>query len=79
MSIDDNRPISARWDAGEMGCGGLILELRRVLDKLQPNELLEVSAHNAGAPADIPAWCRLTGHDLILAIHPVYIIQNKGD
>lgn len=79
MSMDENRPTTASWDAGEMGCGGLILGLRRVLDKLQENDLLELIARSAGASVDIPAWCRITGHDLVLAIHPRYIIRKKGD
>lgn len=79
MDMDDNQPVAARWDAGEMGCGGLILELRRALNKLRTNDLLELSARDAGAPMDIPAWCRAAGHDLILATHPVYIIRKKGD
>jgi len=79
MSTEQDRPISASWDAGETGCGGLILGLRRALDKLQGNDLLELLAHGAGAPVDIPAWCRITGHDLVLAIHPRYIIRKKGD
>lgn len=79
MRIDDSRPIFARFDAGEMGCGGLILELRRALDKLQANGLLELFARGPGAPVDIPAWCRMTGNDLILVSHPMYIIRKKGD
>ena len=50
-----------RWDAGDIGCGKLILELRkRVLD-LNPDERLEVIARGGGAQVDIPAWCRTTG------------------
>ena len=49
------------------------------LDKLQANELLELVARSAGASVDVPAWCRITGHGLVLAIHPRYIIRKKGD
>ena len=79
MSMEQDRPMSASWDAGEMGCGGLILGLRRALDKLHGNDLLELFAHGAGASVDIPAWCRITGHDLVLANHPRYVIRKKGD
>jgi len=79
MSMNEDRPISARWDAGETGCGGLILGLRRALDPLREHELLELLAHDAGASVDIPAWCRVTGHGLVLAAHPVYIIRKRGD
>lgn len=79
MSMAENRPTTASWDAGDMGCGGLILGLRRALDELQANDLLELIARSAGASVDIPAWCRMTGHGLVLAIHPRYIIRKKGD
>jgi len=36
-----------------------------------------VIAHDLGAPADIPAWCRLTGHTLVSQEHPVYRIRRK--
>jgi TusA-related sulfurtransferase len=62
-----------------MGCGGFIVELRRVLDTLQPGNLAHICARGAGASADISAWCGMTGHLLILANHPNYIIQTKGD
>ena len=66
-----------QWDAGETGCGQLIVGLRRQLEPLHCGASLEVNARDAGAPADLPAWCRMTGHTLISAAHPVYVIQKK--
>jgi len=68
-----------RWDAGETGCGRLVFELRAQVDKLKPGERLEVVARDPGAPVDLPAWCRMTGHTLVSADHPVYVIERKGD
>ena len=65
------------WDAGETGCGELVLELRTRLERMRPGQVLELIAHDAGAPADIPAWCRLTGHALVRERHPVYHIRRK--
>ncbi len=62
-----------------MGCGQLVFELRSRLNKLQPGSRLEVVAHDPGAPTDLPAWCRMTGHQLVSADHPVYVIQRKPD
>jgi tRNA 2-thiouridine synthesizing protein A len=67
------------WNAGDAGCGSLIVGLKRQLDGLGAGELLEVTANSAGAPADLPAWCRVTGHLLVEAKHPVYVLRKKGD
>lgn len=69
---------SRRWDAGEIGCGHLVIGLRRELDQISPGELLHVVAMNSGAPVDIPAWCRMTGHMLVSARHPNYVLRRKG-
>lgn len=66
-----------RWDAGEMGCGQLVFELHRRMNRLDPGARLEVVAHDPGAPTDLPAWCRMTGHTLVSAAHPVYVIQRR--
>ena len=59
--------IDARWDAGELGCGDLVLELRARLEAMRPGQLLLLTARDPGARADIPAWCRMTGHTLVRA------------
>ncbi len=66
-----------RWDAGDMGCGELVLELRSRLGRLRPGQVLRVTALDPGAPADLPAWCRMTGHMLVEQEHPVYLIRRK--
>ncbi len=68
-----------RWDAGELGCGQLVVELRRRLTQMEPGGRIEVIARDAGAPADLPAWCRMTGHTLLSADHPVYVIRRRED
>ena len=52
------------WDAGDLGCGPLVLELRKRLRKM-PGLVLKVTALDPGAPIDLPAWCRLTGNELV--------------
>jgi tRNA 2-thiouridine synthesizing protein A len=71
-------PASAvEWDAGDLGCGDLVLQLRFKMEALAPGEVLRLVALDAGARADLPAWCRMTGHVLLTADHPVYIIRRK--
>ncbi|HEV3348864.1 MAG TPA: sulfurtransferase TusA family protein [Methylomirabilota bacterium] len=67
----------AEWDAGDMGCGDLVLELRGRVEALGPGRVLRLTARDPGAPADIPAWCRMTGHALVSAQHPIYLIRRK--
>ena len=67
------------WDAGDMGCGELVLALRgRMLD-VAPGGLLRLVARDRGAPEDLPSWCRLTGHELVEAEHPVYVIRRRQE
>jgi tRNA 2-thiouridine synthesizing protein A len=65
------------WNAGELGCGELVLELRLRLDEMAPGQVLKLTALDPGAPADLPAWCRMTGHTLLTQQHPVYLIRRK--
>jgi tRNA 2-thiouridine synthesizing protein A len=69
--------VAYQWDAGETGCGQLIDELRRRVESLPPGASIEVIARDAGAPADLPAWCRMTGHPLVSAAHPVYVVKKS--
>ena len=68
-----------RLDAGDMGCGELVLLLRRRLNAMPEAALLHLVARDPGAPEDLPAWCRLTGHRLRAAHHPVYVIERRPD
>ncbi len=65
------------WDAGSMGCGDLVLELRLRLAELRPGGVLRVTALDPGAPEDLPAWCRLTGNALVDMKPPRYSIRRK--
>ena len=65
------------WDAGDLGCGELVLALRGRLAAMRPGQMLRLTALDPGAVADIPAWCRMTGHTLVSHAHPVYLIRRK--
>ncbi len=69
----------AEWDAGDLACGDLVLELRLRLRELQSGQILKLTARDPGAPADLPAWCGLNGHTLITAAHPIYLIQRRTE
>ncbi|MEO0649358.1 MAG: sulfurtransferase TusA family protein [Planctomycetota bacterium] len=67
------------YDAGDLGCGELVLELRRRLNALAPGQRLRLVARDPGAPEDLPAWCGLTGHLLVRAAHPEYLLARRPD
>lgn len=67
----------AEWDAGNMGCGELVMGLRLHLEAMDRGHILKLMATDDGAPEDLPAWCRLTGHKLVHSNHPEYWIQRK--
>jgi tRNA 2-thiouridine synthesizing protein A len=67
------------WNAGDLGCGDLVLALRGKLRALPPRGVLRVIALDPAAPEDIPAWCRLTGNALLRSAHPEYDIRRKGE
>lgn len=64
------------WDAGDMGCGELVLELRLRL-RAMPGQVLKLTATDAGAPEDIPAYCRMTHHTLLHSAAPLYWIRAR--
>jgi tRNA 2-thiouridine synthesizing protein A len=72
-------PLDGEWDAGDLGCGELLLELRLRLRRLPPGSLFHLVARDPGAKEDLPAWCRLTGHRLAQAAHPSYVIRTKEE
>jgi tRNA 2-thiouridine synthesizing protein A len=80
MTIPDmDLNSDAEWDAGSLGCGDLVLELRNKINILKPGQIFKLRALDSGAPTDLPAWCRMTGHMLIGFRHPVYLIKRKAN
>jgi tRNA 2-thiouridine synthesizing protein A len=67
------------WDAGDMGCGDLVVRLRMKL-KANPGKTFKVKATDRGAPADLPAFCRMTGDTLVQvdSAQSMYWIKAKG-
>ncbi len=77
MADEIARDISRYWEAGETGCGALIVGLKREIEKIAPGGRLQVTSLDAGASSDLPAWCRMTGHTLVAAKHPTYVLRKK--
>jgi tRNA 2-thiouridine synthesizing protein A len=60
-----------------LGCGELILELRQRLNRMPPGAVLKLIARDLGVPEDLPSWCRMTGHRLVRAAPPEFLIERK--
>ncbi len=57
--------VAKHIDASDLQCPGPILRLKQQLDALQIGQALTISARDPGFAADIPAFCRSTGNELI--------------
>lgn len=79
MMLNTISTARARWDAGETGCSQLIVGIRSAVGRLAPGEVLEVVARDPSAVIDIGVWCGMTGHRLVSAAHPIYVLQRKDD
>ena len=69
----------AVWDARDLSCGPLLIELRKRMRDIQPGERLHLTASDASVLYDILAWSRMTGHRLIAKTPPHYIIERKEE
>ncbi len=68
MSRPRTHPYEAEvgFDGGELDCGnGLLLLIRKHIDPLAPGHLLEILSRESSVEEDLPAWCRLTGNELV--------------
>ena len=56
----------ASFDGGELDCGnGLLLLIRQHIDPLARGQLLEFRSTEISVEEDFPAWCRMTGNELV--------------
>lgn len=52
-------------DAGDMGCGELLMLLNRTMRSMPKGDMLELLSKDTGSVEDIPAWCQMRGHQLL--------------
>lgn len=73
----DSLTADAEWDAGDLACGELVLELLTRMRALPPKAVLKLIATDPAARIDIGAWCRVTKNPLVAMSPPVFFIQRK--
>ena len=69
--------FAAEWDAGHVGCGEALIQLRLRFRPLVTGDVFRLITRDMAAPVEIPAWCRVTGRQLVYAEHPEYWIEQK--
>ncbi|MDZ7361599.1 MAG: sulfurtransferase TusA family protein [candidate division KSB1 bacterium] len=57
--------ISQRVDCRGMFGPMQVVALRRAINALPVGHVLELISCDPHAPADFPAWCRCTGHEML--------------
>ncbi len=55
-------------DARNLLCPMPVIRVQGAMESLAPGEALEVRCTDPGAMSDVPAWCRLHGHE-VLEVH----------
>ncbi len=54
------------FDGGDLDCGnGLLLLIRQHIDPMERGQLLEFHSTEISVEEDFPAWCRMTGNELV--------------
>jgi tRNA 2-thiouridine synthesizing protein A len=52
-------------DAKGLACPMPIVKTKKAMDNLEAGEVLEIHATDKGAKADLEAWSKAGGHDLL--------------
>ena len=74
-----NASPHASFDGGDLDCGnGLLLLIRKHLDPLLPDQLLEIRSTETSVAEDLPAWCRLTGNEFVSRSGTSYLVRKAG-
>jgi len=66
MDTQHAQNADVSFDGGDLDCGsGLLLLIRRHIDPLAAGQTLEILSTDSTVEVDLPAWCRMTGNDLL--------------
>jgi len=65
IKINNDNKSDVVYDAGEAGCGELLMNVFLQVKKMAVGETIHVTSYDLGAKEDIPAWCRMQGHTLL--------------
>lgn len=82
VEIESDYPITQRLDASGLSCPLPLLKAKQALNKLQPGEVLEVVATDAGSVRDFKAFTDQSGDALLYSGEQsgqyTYLIRKAG-
>ncbi len=61
MSLDVKKAV----DTGCLTCAALYPKIKKELGELNRGEIFEIISTSPASSQDIPAWCRMTGNELV--------------
>ena len=82
LTLADGRQLTpdASLEAGDRGCGtGLLPLLKQAMRGVGVGEVVAVRSTARGLERDLPAWCRVTGHDYLgAATDGAHLLRRGG-
>jgi TusA-related sulfurtransferase len=55
-----------------------VIALGRAAGELAPGSVIELLADDPAAQYDVPAWCRMRGHDLVEAVDGRFLVRLRA-
>ena len=55
-------------DARNLLCPMPVIRVQNAMESLAPGDVIEVFCTDPGAMNDVPAWCRVNGHEVLEAV-----------
>ena len=69
--------IALSLDCMGLRCPQPIIELARRIGEVDIGELVEIRADDPAAEPDLAAWCRMRGHQLVVADPPRFVVRRS--
>jgi tRNA 2-thiouridine synthesizing protein A len=66
-----------RLDCLGLKCPLPVVHLARRITEIEPGQVIEVLADDPAAAADIAAWCRMRGQDLVASNPPRFQVRRQ--
>ena len=66
------------YDAGDLGCAfGPLDDIAAYMRTMSSGQTLEIRATDPTVAVDLPAWCRLAGHQIITQQNDRYLVRRR--